>query len=236
MRFRTSSTLLTCLLVVALSACGSGNDAAPTPKPTNVADESTDPHPVMGESRVILAFGDSLFAGYGLDKGESYPAKLETALRSHGINARIINAGVSGDTTAAGLQRIKFVLDSQPDKPELAIVELGGNDLLRGLSPAEARQNLSGILEELQRRKIPILLMGMRAPPNLGAKYQREFDGIYPYLAEKYDAKLVPFFLEAVADRPDLIQKDHVHPTARGVEELVSATSNAVAKALPAKK
>nr|7C2A_A Chain A, SGNH-hydrolase family esterase [Altericroceibacterium indicum]7C82_A Chain A, SGNH-hydrolase family esterase [Altericroceibacterium indicum] len=190
----------------------------------------------MGESRVILAFGDSLFAGYGLDKGESYPAKLETALRSHGINARIINAGVSGDTTAAGLQRIKFVLDSQPDKPELAIVELGGNDLLRGLSPAEARQNLSGILEELQRRKIPILLMGMRAPPNLGAKYQREFDGIYPYLAEKYDAKLVPFFLEAVADRPDLIQKDHVHPTARGVEELVSATSNAVAKALPAKK
>ncbi|RKF22970.1 arylesterase [Altericroceibacterium spongiae] len=232
MRFGTVSVILSAIMALALSACGS--DAPPSPQPReNVADENTDPRPVMGEERVILAFGDSLFAGYGLKKGESYPAKLETALRAKGINARIINAGVSGDTTAAGLQRIKFVLDSQPDKPDLALVELGGNDLLRGLSPAEARANLDGIMEELQRRKIPVLLMGMRAPANLGEAYQREFDGLYPYLAEQYDAGLVPFFLEAVADKPELIQQDHVHPTARGVEEIVGATADDVIAALP---
>src|SRR5690606_11780009 len=111
----------------------------------------------------------------------------EISLRARGINARVANAGVSGDTTAAALQRLAFTLDNQAQVPDLAIVELGGNDLLRRIPPSETRANLAAILEELQSREIPVLLMGMRAPPNLGAAYQREFDAIYPALAQRFD-------------------------------------------------
>jgi acyl-CoA thioesterase-1 len=188
---------------------------------------------VTGPERRILAFGDSLFAGYGLEEGQSYPARLEAALRERGINAQIINAGVSGDTTAAGRQRLSFVLDGLAEAPDLVIVELGGNDLLRAIPPAETRANLQAILEELQRREVPVLLMGMRAPPNLGAAFVKEFDGLYPALAQQYDAALVPFFLEAVYARPDLNQPDRVHPTAEGIDALVAATLDEVAEALP---
>jgi acyl-CoA thioesterase-1 len=188
---------------------------------------------VTGPERRILAFGDSLFAGYGLEEGQSYPARLEAALRERGINAQIINAGVSGDTTAAGRQRLSFVLDGLAEAPDLVIVELGGNDLLRAIPPAETRANLQAILEELQRREVPVLLMGMRAPPNLGAAFVKEYDGLYPALAQQYDAALVPFFLEAVYARPDLNQPDRVHPTAEGIDALVAATLDEVAEALP---
>ena len=117
--------------------------------------------------------------------------------------------------------------------PDLAIVELGGNDLLRGISPAETRENLAAILAELQERNIPVLLMGMRAPPNLGEAFVSEFDGLYPDLAERYGAALVPFFLEPVYDKPALIQEDRIHPTAEGIEALVAATADDVAAALP---
>ncbi|MXP43131.1 arylesterase [Altererythrobacter sediminis] len=187
----------------------------------------------MGPERRILAFGDSLFAGYNLDQGESYPARLEAALRARGINARVSNAGVSGDTTAAARQRLTFTLDAQDSPPELVIVEFGGNDLLRNLPPAETRANLAAMLDELAKRDIPVLLMGMRAPPNLGAEFQREFDGIYPALAKEYGAALVPFFIESVYDQPQLIQSDRIHPTADGVETLVRATVDDVAEALP---
>ena len=169
----------------------------------------------------------------------------------------MIDAGVSGDTTQAGLQRLDFVLDRQaaasgtehgpaadpaipdpaspdPAIPDLAIVELGGNDLLRGVPPAETRANLAAILGKLKQRGIPVLLMGMRAPPNLGADYVADFDSIYPELAKASGAALVPFFLEPVYDRPELIQGDHVHPTARGVEAMVAATAETVIGALPA--
>src|SRR5690606_17775537 len=116
-------------------------------------------------------------------------------------DARVTNAGVSGDTTAAGLQRIAFVLDGLDAPPDLAIVELGGNDLLRGIAPAQTRENLSRILAELSRREIPVLLMGMRAPPNLGADFVGEFDALYADLARQYGADLVPFFLEPVYDQ-----------------------------------
>jgi acyl-CoA thioesterase-1 len=221
---------LTVTLAWALAACGD----APTPEP--VASESAaipDPAPVTGPARQILAFGDSLFAGYGVERGESYPARLEAALRAKGIDARVTNAGVSGDTTAAGQQRLAFVLDGLAREPDLAIVELGGNDLLRGLPVNETRANLAAILEELKRRGIPVLLMGMRSPPNPGAEYQQAFDAIYPSLAAEYDAELVPFFLEPVWDKPDLIQQDRVHPTAEGIEALVAATADEVAEALP---
>jgi acyl-CoA thioesterase-1 len=145
----------------------------------------------------------------------------------------VTNAGVSGDTSAAGLQRLGFVLDSLAAPPDLAIVELGGNDLLRGIAPSQTRQNLTAILSELQARRIPVLLMGMRAPPNLGEAYVAEFDSIYPELARQFGTALVPFLLEPVYDKPELIQPDRIHPTAEGIEAMVAATVDDVADALP---
>jgi len=187
----------------------------------------------MGPERRILAFGDSLLAGYGLEDGESYPDRMEQALRARGVNARIANAGVSGDTTAAGLQRLDFTLKSQAAKPELVIISLGGNDMLRSLPPAETRANMEAILKQLQAEKIPVVLLGMLAAPNLGRDYAAGFNPIYPQLAEKYGAVLVPFFLQPVIDKPDLLQGDHVHPTAIGIDAIVAATVDDVQDALP---
>ena len=214
-----------------LSAC-KGEVPAPAATESAVA---ADEMPVMGPERRILAVGDSLFAGYGLGPGESYPDKLEVALRAQGINARVTNAGVSGDTSAAGAQRFAFVLDAQPARPDLVLVEFGGNDLLRGLPPAETRKNLEAMLAETQKRGLKVVLVGMLAPPNLGAQYKAEFEPIYPALAKKYGAMLVPFFLDGVIDKPDLMQADHLHPTAQGVEEIVKRTSTTVTAALPPK-
>ncbi len=228
MKCRTAVTALT---AVALAACGG---ETPVAEPaTTTAEPEAAVAPVSGPERRILAFGDSLFAGYGVGEGESYPAKLEAALRAQGIDARVTNAGVSGDTTAAGLQRIGFVLDGLDTPPDLAIVELGGNDLLRGIAPAQTRENLSRILAELSRREIPVLLMGMRAPPNLGADFVGEFDALYADLAQQYGADLVPFFLEPVYDQPALIQPDRIHPTAEGLDALVAASVDDVMEALP---
>ncbi len=188
--------------------------------------------PVSGPERVILAFGDSLFAGYNLAEDEGYPEQLQAALRARGINARVIDGAVSGDTTAAGAQRIAFLLDQQLRKPDLALVELGGNDMLRALSPEQTRANLTTILDTLAARNIPVLIMGMRAPPNLGPDFQTEFDGIYPELADKYDAELVPFFLEPVYNRMDLMLPDRIHPNPEGVEVLVEETIDEVVEAL----
>ncbi len=195
--------------------------------------EGADLVPVVGEERRVLAFGDSLFAGYGVDQAESYPAKLENALRASGINAKVTNAGVSGDTTAAGLQRFAFTLDAQPQAPDLVIIELGGNDLLRSLSPSQTRANIKAMLEELKKRDIDALLMGMRAPPNLGPEFQQKFDGLYGDLAKEYDADLVPFFLESIYQKPELFQSDRIHPTAEGIETLVEATVGTVKEAIP---
>ena len=222
------------VLVAAMLLAACADDAPPAPAETGEA--RNDPAPqaeISGEERRILAFGDSLFAGYGLAEDEGYPEKLQAALRARGIDAAVTDAGVSGDTTAAGRQRIGFVLDTLEAKPDLALVELGGNDLLRGLSPTEARANLAAILEELRKRDIPAVLFGMRAPPNAGPEYQAEFDAMYPALAEEYGVRLVPFFLEAVYDKPALIQQDRVHPTAEGIDALVAATVDEVIEALP---
>ncbi len=189
--------------------------------------------PVMGPEVNVLAFGNSLFAGYGLKDGESYPAKLERVLRSKGVNAVITNARVSGDTTAAGLDRLEFTLDAQETKPDLFILELGGNDLLRGLSPAETRANFVAMLDELKERDIPVLLMGMRAPPNYGPEYQADFDTLYGELAQEYGAQLIPFWLEDIYEDPTLFQSDRIHPTAEGIEALVASTLDQVENALP---
>jgi acyl-CoA thioesterase-1 len=190
----------------------------------------------MGRERRILAVGDSLLAGYGLvSANDAYPARLETALRARGINAKVTNAGVSGDTSSAGAERFAFVLKSQPAKPDLVIIEFGGNDILRAVPPEQTRANLDRMLGEAKAAGLPVLLMGMLAPPNLGSEFKAKFEPIYPELAKKHGARLVPFFLAPVIGKPDLIQADHIHPTAQGVDEIVAATVAEVASALPEK-
>ena len=185
---------------------------------------------------VILALGDSLFAGYGLGPGQSYPAHLDTALKARGIPARIINAGVSGDTTADGLARLDFVLKGIDQKPALAIISLGGNDMLRAVPPTETRRNLSELLAKLQAAKVPVVLLGLLAAPNLGSDYTAAFNPIYPALAKQYGAKLVPFWLQPLQGRPELVQADHIHPTLPGIDLLVDATVDQVAGAMPKTK
>jgi len=207
-----------------LSACGQSESGS-------TASAAADNGPV-GKPVLVLAFGDSLFAGYNLTRAQAYPSQLEMALRERGINARIQNAGVSGDTTGAGRQRLSFVLDSMTTPPDIALVELGANDMLRGLSPAQARGNLDAIMAELDRRDIDIVVMEMRAAPNLGSDYRSEFDAIFPDLADKYDADLVPFFIEPLLTDRSLVQNDQVHPTAEGVKAMVSHSVDEIADAI----
>ncbi len=170
---------------------------------------------------LIVAFGDSLYAGYGLDQKEGFAPELEAALTAAGKDVRVHNAGVSGDTTAAGLRRMDFVLDSLPRKPDLVILGLGGNDLLRGLKPADSQANMEAMVKKLQDRDIEVMLTGMLAPPNLGAKFSDEFNIIYPALAKRYDVALYPFFMDGVVGQPDLFLPDGLHPTAEGIDIIV---------------
>ncbi|MBM3507750.1 MAG: arylesterase [Alphaproteobacteria bacterium] len=167
----------------------------------------------------ILAFGDSLTAGLGVETEQSFPARLERALRGAGVDARVINAGVSGDTTSGGLARLDWTL---AESPALVILELGANDALRGIPPAVTEANLDRMLAQLGAKRIPVLLAGMLAPPNLGAEYGAAFNAIYPRLAQKHGVPLYPFFLEGLAAQPALLQNDGMHPNARGVEVIVA--------------
>lgn len=161
----------------------------------------------------IVGFGDSLTAGYGLGPGEGFTDKLQAALRAKGRDVTVANAGVSGDTTSGGLARLDW---SVPDGTRLVILELGANDMLRGVLPDIARKNLDEMLARLKQRKIAVLLAGMRAAPNLGADYQTAFDAIFPELAKKYDVALYPFFLDGVAGQPGMQLEDGLHPSAKG--------------------
>ena len=166
----------------------------------------------------IAVLGDSLTAGLGLSASEAFPARLEAALRARGLDVAVANAGVSGDTTAGGLARIDWTLAGNP---RLVIVELGGNDALRGLSPKEAFANLDAILTRLKKAGVQAILAGMRAPRNLGPEYYNSFNAIYPRLARKHDVPLYPFFLAGVLGDPALNQADGIHPNARGVAVIV---------------
>jgi len=172
----------------------------------------------MAAEKRLLVLGDSLTAGYGLPSAQAFPVRLEAALRARGVAVTVINAGVSGDTTAGGLARLDWSL---ADKPTHVIVELGANDMLRGLDPAQAKRNLDQILARLRAEKLPTLLAGMLASRNLGAEYQTAFDAMYPDLAKTHGAALYPFFLDGVATDPALNQNDGLHPNARGVERIV---------------
>lgn len=166
----------------------------------------------------ILVLGDSLAAGYGLMPEDAFPAQLEKILKKRGRRVRVINAGVSGDTSAGGKARLNWVL---ADKPDMVIVELGANDGLRGLDPRSMIGNLDYIIKYLKLQNIKVLLAGMRAPPNLGPQYSEEFNSVFPYLAKKHEVALFPFFLEGVAAVPSLNQSDGIHPNRKGVRKIV---------------
>ncbi len=172
---------------------------------------------VEGEIR-ILALGDSLTQGFGLPNGEEFPLQLEESLQSQGFNVRVINAGVSGDTSAGGLARLDWSL---ADNPDAAIIELGGNDALRGLAPAAMEQNLEAILIRLNEVEIPVLLTGIMAPRNMGPGYAAEFDAVFPRLAEKHGVLFYRFFLDGVVLDPNLMQRDGTHANGQGVAEIV---------------
>lgn len=170
----------------------------------------------------LMVLGDSLTAGYGLARTDSFPTRLEQALREEGYDVTVINAGVSGDTTAAARARLPWVLGKgATGLPDAVMVELGANDGLRGLDPEAAYANLDAILSELRARGLPVLLTGMKAPPNLGAEYGRDFEAVFTRLAEKHDLGFYPFFLDGVAAVPALNQADGIHPNRAGMDEIV---------------
>jgi acyl-CoA thioesterase-1 len=194
---RKGATALYALVIVALAA---GSTAA------------------SAETLRLLALGDSLTAGYGLAKPDAFTTQLEAALKAVGEDVQVINGGVSGDTSAGGRARLGWAL---ADNPHAVIVELGANDGLRGLDPAQTLANLDAILTETRAKGIPVLLSGMLAPPNLGAEYGAEFRQLYRDLAAKHDVLFDPFFLEGVAAEPELNQADAIHPNAKGVAVIV---------------
>lgn len=185
--------------------------------------------PVRAATFTIVGFGDSLMAGFSLGPGQGFTDRLQAALKAKGLDVAVANAGVSGDTSSGGLARLDW---SVPDGTRLVILELGANDMLRGVSPDIAEKNLDAMLGKLKQRNIPVLLAGMRAAPNLGADYQKAFDAIYPRLAEKYGIPLYPFFLDGVAGQPDRQLEDGLHPNPKGVDVMVERILPVVEKAI----
>lgn len=172
----------------------------------------------QAETLKIVAFGDSLTAGFGLERGQGFVPQLQAKLIAEGYDIEIINAGVSGDTTSGGRSRLNWSVGPEADG---VILELGANDMLRGLPVKAIRENLDVMIAELTKRELPVLITGMQAAPNLGKEYGKEFDAIYPDLAKKYDTLLYPFFLNGVAGNGSLNQPDGIHPTKRGVSVIV---------------
>ena len=221
-----------------LSACDAQRDEAlPVTNVATAAPTAAAALPVSGPKRTVLAFGDSLYAGYGLKRGESLPDAVQARLRGQGIDATVVNAGVSGDTTAGGRRRLAYTLDRLKTPPDLVLLGLGGNDVLRQVDPTETRANMAAMLEELSRRGIPVILTGMMAPPNLGPDFAGRFNRIWPDLAREHDAVLDPFILQGVIGNRQLMLPDGVHPNAVGVGRMADRVAPLVARrmaALPA--
>ncbi len=196
---------------------------SPVQNPEPEMEESSGLEEVLPEDQLssfkIIGFGDSLMAGYLLPANDAFPQQLEEALLKNGLDVLVENAGVSGDTTTGGLERLNW---SVPDDTDLVILELGANDALRGIAPAITEQNLDEMLQRLQTRKIPVVLAGMMAPPNMGADYAAQFNPIYQKLADKYQVPLYPFFLDGVMTKQSLQLEDGMHPNAEGVAVMVA--------------
>lgn len=221
-------------MVAGLTACSgeSTSDQVTTtqvlepPAPTPAETAATEQGPL------VLAFGDSLYAGYGVLPQQSLPAALQRELKERGVTATVRNAGVSGDTSAAGRQRLAYTLEGLKTKPALVLLGLGGNDMLRGLPPAETEANLRAILTELQRREIPVILTGMVAAPNLGRDFGAQFNAIYPKLAKEFGTGLYPFILDGVVSDPGLMLPDRIHPKPAGIERIADRVAPLVAERL----
>lgn len=185
----------------------------------------------VAASKRVIVLGDSLTSGYGLEGGQGFPEQLQISLQKEGLDVLLDNAGVSGDTTAGGLSRLDWTLQGDIS-PSLVIVALGANDMLRGLPVESSKQNLASILDHLQKKKIPTLLAGMRAPDQYPAPFQEKFDNMYAELADEFDVTLYPFFLEGVALNPDMNQADGIHPNQKGVAVMVKNMAPLVKKIL----
>jgi acyl-CoA thioesterase-1 len=227
------------LLFVQLCGCSArepsndltlANETAATP--TTIPDRAPAPPEVPVATKLVVVFGDSLYAGYNLGSNEGFAPVLQRTLEQRGIKAQVVNAGVSGETTADGLRRLAFMLDGLPRKPDLVLVGFGGNDMLRGIDPAQARANLEAILTELKRRRIDAMLTGMMASRNMGPDYATAFDRIYPELARKFGVPLYPFFLDGVVGHRELQLPDGLHPNARGVVTIAERVAPMTARAL----
>ena len=177
----------------------------------------------------IIALGDSLTAGYGLGPGKGFPAQLQAALKARGHDVTVVDAGVSGDTSTGGLARLDWSLG---DGADMVIVELGANDALRGIDPADTKKALTAIVQKLKEKRIKVLLAGMFAPPNMGPDYELKFNAIYPEIAAREDVALYPFFLDGVAADPNLNQADGMHPTADGITIIVENIIPSVEKVM----
>lgn len=219
------------LLVQLVGGCSDDNPAADQAKVERAAPRETGSTAIADE-KLVVAFGDSLYAGYQLEQGEGFAPELERTLEARGIAVRVHNAGVSGDTSTGGLQRLAFTLAGLERKPDLVLVGLGANDMLRGLDPAKTRANLDAILTELKSRNIDVVLTGMVAAPNLGKDYAKAFNAIHPDLAKKHDVPFYPFFLQDVFGRRELMLEDGMHPNERGVDAIVNQIAPLVASRL----
>jgi len=223
MRFRTAnSARLLAIAALLLSACSKQqpNELPPSPTNSKQATLQVVPHSPADDRPVVVAFGNSLSAGFGVPSGQSYPDFLQREINAAGYRYRVVNQGISGDTTSGGAARVG---EATALKPEVIILELGGNDGLRGLPLEATRENLTAMIEQSQAAGAKVLLAGMTLPPNYGPDYIRDFERIYQSLAREKRAALIPFLLEGVATRPELMQRDAIHPTAEG-NRIVAST------------
>lgn len=228
---RWPSYAICALIVQSLAACSEeppvGNNAAP------VVTEQENEASAM-DRKLVVAFGDSLYAGYGVAQDESFPHELERILRAQGHAVEVRNAGVSGETTQGGLERLAFTLDGLPRKPDLVLLGLGGNDMLRGLDPEQSEKNLRAMLDILKARELPVMLTGMLAAPNMGKDYGRRFNAIYSELAADYGVPLYPFFLEGVIGNRKFMLSDSLHPNALGIDIVAEKIAPLVSRSLTA--
>jgi acyl-CoA thioesterase-1 len=213
--------------VILASACGRELPRGAPPAAGGASREDSRSVPAARPRVVFL--GDSLTAGYGLDAEQAYPSLIQQRLRDAGLDADVVNAGVSGDTSAGGLRRVDWSLDGNV---RVLVVALGGNDALRGLSTDELRRNLAAIIERARQRGVTVVLAGMEAPPNLGRAYASAFRQVYRDLAAQYRIALIPFLLEGVAGRPNLNQADLIHPNAAGARKMADLVGPYVERAL----
>jgi len=213
-----------CLLAAAAASCSSGDSRSTAPPPARSEAASPASVPTAPRPRIVV-LGDSLTAGLGLEPGQAYPALLQKRLDTAGLKYEVVNAGVSGDTSAGGLRRVDWALDGDV---KVLVVALGGNDALRGLPVEQLRENLTTIAERANARGIKVILAGMEAPPNFGPAYTASFRQTYRDVARQHGAVLIPFLLDGVAGLPELNQGDGIHPTAAGAEKVAETVWSAL--------